>query len=417
MHIDVPTSWQSSLLDKLGVLVREGQLLQIYGALPSVFPTGRPDDIPNIGRDTAAGHFVYARQLGIETNYLANGRRGSRYFSQYSEKVREYFTWITHELRPDLITVSDPELQVVLYQEFGWDSFCISTISGIRDRRGLERWLEATKGCGTVRSLVLHHDVTQRDWQEIREMAEAASNYGIRAKLMMTESCYGDCPVRQAHYAFVGQAAGLRPALDPFQVSCILKRLTNPGSLLDLAGFITPEELHTGSDESGIDGFKITGRSCSADWVSRACDYYFSGRSPRNLFEIIVFTSPFLRETLGMEVEQLFYLDSEAYREYSAQARKLQPSDRSSFTEETAIRLYQSGLLKINDPRARYSEHKGKLTLEVLGEYASMLRSRILGDERGKLGSKIYNLVIAEPRISDRTLTSMIAGANYSNDC
>lgn len=395
MHIDVPTSWQSSLLDKLADQVREGHILQIYGALPSVFPTGRPDDVPNIGCDAAVAHFDYAKQLGIETNYLANGSKGARYFSQHPEQGREYFTWITRELRPDLITVSDPELQVMLHREFGWESFCISAIAGIRDQQGLERWREATKGFGSVRSTVLHHDVTQSDWGKIREVAEAARNYGIRAKLMMTESCYGGCRVRQAHYAFHGTAAELRPALDTFQVSCMLKRLINPGSLLDLAGFITPEELHTCFVGSGIDGFKITGRSCSADWIDRVCSYYFSGHSPRNLFDVIVFTSPHLRETLGMEVEQLFYLDSGAYREYSEKARGLQPSERSTFTEETAIRLFNSGLLKINDSGAEYGEHEGKLTLEVPGKYASALRNRIREDETGKSAIKIKNLLTA----------------------
>lgn len=395
MHIDVPTSWKFSLLDKLAVQVREGHSLQIYGALPTAFPTGRPDDVPDIGRDTAVEHFDCARQLGIETNYLANGSKGARYFSQHPERGLEYFTWITRELRPSLITVSDPELQVVLHRKFGWKSFCISAIAGIKDRRGLEHWLEATKGYGSVGSLVLHHDVTQSDWREIRDVAEAARNVGIRAKLMMTESCYGGCRVRQAHYASVGKVAGSRPALDPYQVSCMLKRLINPDSLLDLAGFVTPEELHTCFAESGIDGFKITGRSYSGNWIDRACNYYFSGHSPRNLFEIVVFTSPLLRETLGMEVEQLFYLDSDAYREYSEKARGLQPSDRSTFTDETAIRLFKSGLLKINDLGAKYSEHQGKLNLEVPGQYASILRSRINGLGAGKLAIKINNLVTA----------------------
>ncbi|MFZ1547245.1 MAG: hypothetical protein WAT12_09115 [Candidatus Nitrotoga sp.] len=395
MHIDVPTSWQTSLLDKLAAQVREGHSLQIYGALPSVFPTGRPDDVPNIGHDAAIEHFDYARQLGIETNYLANGSKGARYFSQHPEQGREYFTWITRELRPDLITVSDPELQVALNRQFGWESYCISAIAGIQDRLGLDRWLEATKGCGSVRSLVLHHDVTQCGWQEIQEVANAARNFGIRSKLMMTESCYGGCRVRQAHYASVGQAAETRPALDPYQVSCMLKRLTNPGSLLDLAGFITPEELHRYFADSGIDGFKITGRSYSADWIDRACSYYFSGHSPRNLFEIIVFTSPLLRETLGMEVDQLFHLDFEAYQKYSEKVRGLQPSERSTFTEETAIQLFNSGLLKINDIGAEYGEHKGKLTLIVPGKYASALRNRIREGESGKSAIKIKNLLTA----------------------
>lgn len=394
MHIDVPTSWRPSLLDKLAVQVREGNSLQIYGALPSVFPTGRPDDVPNIGRDAAVEHFSYARQLSIETNYLVNGVKGACYFSQNPGQTGEYFDWITRELRPDLITVSDPDLQLVLNREFGWESFCISAISGIQNRFGLEQWLTVTKGCGVVRSVVLHHDLTQGNWQDIREVANAAKTYGICAKLMMTESCYGGCRVRQAHYAFVGQSAESRPALDSFQVSCMLKRLISPSSLLDLAGFITPEDLHTSFSNCDIDGFKITGRSCSADWVGRACDHYFSGASPRNLFEIVVFTAPLLRETLGIELDQLFYLDAEAYREYSARIRGLQPCDRKTFTQETATRLFRLGLLKINDPGAVYRDYKGKLISQVLGAYASMLRSCIQKIEAGNSIPDVLSIIV-----------------------
>lgn len=379
MQIEAPTSWQNAQLDRLKAQSRAGDTLQIYGALPSAFPTGRPDDVPKVERKTAIEHFQYAKQRNIETNYLINGAKGAHYFTQNKEQVREYFTWVTHELCPDLITVSDPELQIVLNREFGWESFCISAIAGIEGRRGIKQWQEATKGFGTVRSLVLHHNVTQNDWSEIREVNQIALSYGIRAKLMMTESCYGGCKARQLHYAFVGQEPGNRPAVDTFQVSCMSKRLHEPSSLLDLAGFITPEELHSGFAETGIEGFKITGRSCSADWVERACKHYFSGHSPRNLFEIIVFTSPFLHEKLGMELDQLFYLDSEAFNAYIIQARHLGGVERTAFTQLTSINLFESDLLKINDPGAAYNVSEGKLKLNKSGEYASALQNYLDG--------------------------------------
>lgn len=384
MQIEVPTSWQNSLLNKLKTQVRAGGSLQIYGALPAAFPTGRPDDVPKVERRAAVEHFQYAKQLNIETNCLINGAKGAHYFSQHPEQVREYFTWVTRDLCPDLITVSDPELQIILNKQFGWESFCISAIAGIEGRRGIKQWLEATAGFGTVRSLVVHHNVTQNDWPEIREVKEIALSYGIRAKLMMTESCYGGCKARQLHYAFVGQESENRPAVDTFQMACMSKRLHEPASLLDLAGFITPEELYTGFAETGIEGFKITGRSCSAGWVERAYSHYFSGRSPRNLFEIVVFTSPFLRESLGMELDQLFYLDSEAYNAYIAQARHLGGNERTAFRQSTAIKLFEAGLLKINDPGAVYNVCNGNLKLDKPGKYVAALQ-RHLDGKHGKL--------------------------------
>lgn len=290
-----------------------GESFQIYGALPAAFPTGRPDDVPRISRDTAAGHYAYARSLGIETNYLLNGTKGARYFAGDSARVGEYFT-----------------------MDYA------------------------------------------RAWSRL--------NYRFR--------CYGGCQVRQAHYAFVGQAAGKQAFSDPFQVSCMLKRLTDPASLLDLAGFITPEELHSNLGESGMTGFKITGRSCSAAWIERACRHYLSGHSPTNLFELIVFTSPFLREEFGMEVDQLFYLDSRAYGEFIASARDLRADDRQAYVQETAARLFNSGLLKVNDPGSIYEVRKETLSAAVPGKYFTALRDLLVNDQMKKVGIKIAERVI-----------------------
>ncbi|WP_411727553.1 hypothetical protein [Methyloglobulus sp.] len=404
MQLDIPTSWDNALLD--GLIAQSGnggESFQIYGALPAAFPTGRPDDVPKISRETAAGHFVHAKRLGIETNYLLNGIKGARCLTDDPARVGEYLRWITRELRPDLITVSEPELQRTLNRDFGWESFCISAIAGIRDRCGIEQWIKNTQGYGTVRSLVLHHDVTQCGWQDILEIAEAAKNFGIRAKLMMTESCYGGCQVRQTHYAHVGQAAGAQAFSDPYQASCMLKRLTDPASLLDLAGFITPEELHFEFGKTGMEGFKITGRSCSAAWIERACSHYLTGRSPKNLYDLIVFTAPLLREKLGMELEQLFFLDAEAYGEFIAHARDLSPDDRKAFTQVTAAQLFNLGLFKINDPGSIYEVHNGTLRPAVPGKYFSMLQENLLEGQGGEMAIKIAKVVVGKSiGMSDR---------------
>ncbi|MEI6705010.1 MAG: hypothetical protein WCL71_15980 [Deltaproteobacteria bacterium] len=397
MQIDVPTFWDNSLLDSLVAKSRNGESFQIYGALPTVFPTGRPDDVPSVSRETVEAHFAYAKGLGMETNYLLNGTKGSRYLSDDPVRVGEYLSWLTSVLLPDLITVSDPELQKILYQKFGWGSFCISAIAGIRDRRGIEQWVKSTQGYGAVHSLVLHHDLTQWTWQDIQEIVESSKSFGIRAKLMMTESCYGGCQVRQAHYAYVGQTAQSPARGDPFQASCMLKRLTDPASLLDLAGFITPEELHSNFNQTGMEGFKITGRSCSAAWVERASHHYLTGRSPNNLYDIIVFTSPLLRDRLGMELEQLFFLDAEAYGKFISQARNIPPDDRKAFIQATATRLFESGLFRINDPGSVYEVKNGNLRLAVPGKYFSALHEHFMQGQGKETAIKIAKIVVGKP--------------------
>lgn len=376
---------------------RAGHSFQLYGAIPFSFPTGRPDDVPMIDRESAIGHFREARELGLETNYLINGARGSRFLAAHRQAVREYFEWVIHELRPDLITISDPELQIILNLEFGWKAFCISAIAGIRDESGLIRWLEHTKGDGHVRSVVLHHDVTQRSYAGISALARAAQDRDVRPKLMVTESCYGGCKMRQAHYGFVSQPSGTRPQHDPFQMSCMMKRLVEPASLLDLAGFITPDEISVISAMTGMDSFKITGRSCSAEWIARACQHYCSGQSPVNLFELIVFTAPLLRETLGIKVEELFHLDSGAYLRFQREIRTMPETERRAFRRETARDWFRSGLLRINDPGGTYEVRDGAMQQLMPGTYFSALERQFRAEGRRGQNGKIAEIVISMP--------------------
>lgn len=408
MHIDVPTTWDSKLLRMLAEQSRAGHSFQLYGALPFSFPTGRPDDVPTIGKESAIGHFREAKALGFETNYLINGAKGSRFFAEQGQTVREYIEWVTQELRPDLITISDPDLQIILNLEFGWEAYCISAIAGIRDESGLMRWLEHTKDNGHVSSVVLHHDVTQRSYAGISTLARAAQDRNVRPKLMVTESCYGGCKVRQAHYGFVSQPSGTRPRHDPFQMSCMMKRLVEPASLLDLAGFISPDEISAISAITGVDSFKITGRSCSAEWIARACKHYCSGQSPINLFELIVFTAPLLRETLGIKVEELFHLDSGAYLRYLQEIRSMLEPERQAFRRKTARDWFQSGLLRINDPGGTYEVIAGTLQQSVPGTYFSALERQFRACG-GRQNGKIAEIVI------DNMLGSRLPGAICSN--
>ena len=53
--------------------------------------------------------------------------------------------------------------------------------------------------------------------------------------------------------------------------------------------------------------------------------------------------------------------------------------ERTAYTQLASIKLFESGLLKINDPGAVYSECDGRLKLIQPGKYASTLQNHLDG--------------------------------------
>lgn len=383
LHYSVPAVWEIGAVDGLAEMsARHGsEEVYVYGCLPNMAPSGRPNDYAAVSRDRAQRVFRHAENRGLRTEYLLNGS-----FAGFQRAVpKEYMRWVAEELRPDLIKVSDYGIARRLVREFGIPRLEISTIAGLRTGEDVSNWVRRLGESGRVLSVNLHHDACRMPDTVLRGMVERLQDCGIEPSVLVTESCYFGCPVRSEHYAFFGAIAGQaweEGFCDPYQIRCVQRRLENPASLLDLAGFLPPSYLKEFSERSGIRSFKISGRSMEQSWVLRTAEAYFAGLNTENVFDGIVFTLPFRRE-LGMELGDLFFLDSEAYSAvFSRLQRILSPSTQREFLVREAARLFADGALKINDPGSCYVLRQGKVYLAREGAYLRLLRCRSGAMER-----------------------------------
>lgn len=380
MHLETPATWSGLQLHQLAERCKQYDAsCSIYGAIPTDFPTGRPNDVASINQKDVGQHFRLASQLGIETNYLLNGVDAVLLLKNGQKEIEEYINWVTNTLKPDLITVSDPELALILSRRFEWNNFVISTIAGVQTEDDLDDWLEMAEAFHSAYEVILHHDATRGDWNRLENFTTYAKMHGIRSSLLLTESCYFGCKSRQSHYAVVGKPYNIPDGFDYYQSSCILKRLLDPSTLLDLVGFLMPEELKEITAKTGISTFKITGRSCSTDWISNTINYYLQGRSPENLYEIIVFTAPLLERHFNMRVADLFYLDSSEYLSIIKNLKHLQPGTTKwrDYLNTKAIEMFRDGKLMINDPSSQYDIKNGHIIQTRAGNYGRLLRKTI----------------------------------------
>jgi collagenase-like PrtC family protease len=380
MHLDIPATWDSASLRALAEQCSiNGVTCSIYGAILDTFPTGRPDDVAVVLRQEIEQHFRLAATLGVESNYLLNGFKGVQLLDKPEHHIKEFIQWVARELNPGVITISDPKLARILSNKYGWNSFIISTIAGIKTVHELQQWMKQSSVVESIQSVVLHHDVVRSDREALLELVDFAQKHNIRLTVMVTESCYHSCRVRRAHYALVARPERMENGFDSHQASCILKRLRDPATSLDLSGFLMPEELGKIEAEIGISSFKITGRSCSNEWISNVAEYYLKGRSPVNLYDMIVFTAPLLKSYLNMKVSDLFFLDSSSYFSIVRNLKLPEPGSNGwrDFLNGKAVDLFNSGRLVIHDPDSEYIIRDGRIVQKKAGTYASMLADHL----------------------------------------
>lgn len=385
---DVPTSWSHYFLDSLRQHQLENDVdFVIYGALPKVFGTGRPDDVPHIDESTVERHFESAHDYKIKTNYLLNSKNSIEDFCRNSDYHYEFINWVANKLRADFITVSDVRNVNFLFNSFGYNNFYISAIAGLSDIKSIKSFLSQLKSKYVVKYIVLHHKATISKTRNLAEINNYCQDIGITPILMVTESCFESCTVRDSHYRLLSGGDKLINGIDPYQVGCILKRIYNPASLFDLTGFLLPEELSYISEKTGMSTFKITGRSKSQNWLINTITSYIKAKSPENLFEIIVFTAPELISEFGTDISALFYLNSKEYLNARLELREMNASERVKHYTYLAEDFLCRGLLKLPNTNETMKN-------DLANEYQQYLLDKITTSEKGFSLSRMVNKVI-----------------------
>ncbi|MBI4703252.1 MAG: hypothetical protein HY744_19215 [Deltaproteobacteria bacterium] len=257
----------------------------------------------------------------------------------------------------------------------------ISTITGLRCAEDL-RVAEGLLADGVrIAKVILHHDATLCRRNIERTVAEAA-RLGVVLELLANENCLDHCPYRDRHYALYGRlteagGAGATSTrlIDPFSLACVARRLTAPHTLLELAGLVRPEDLaRYGS--LGIAHFKCGGRARSDPWIDRIASAYVGGRYSGNLFDLMMYTVPFV-DLFGMTTSEIFFLRSDSETLAGHLAELFEEEDlfrRTCLRQDTAARMFAAGELAINDPGSSYVLRRGQVVLERPGRYLLHVR-------------------------------------------
>lgn len=352
--------------------------IQFYGSMPFNFPTGRPNDTASFSSVEFLTKVQLLKNNTQEFNFLLNGVFGSSEIALYDQ----YFQWIVSEIKPAIITFSSPQVYHHLVQKYNYTSFEISTIAGIKDQKSFELFMSVNSiNPDHIKKIVLHHDATQ-SFSELQKFSSFLNKRNIIPRVLVTESCYLNCPLRKVHYKSFSSS---RSNSDEnfYQVHCIGKRLLQPETLLDLSGFLLPEQLLKYSQNTGITAFKLSGRSESPEWVNNTTKAYLKGKSPENLFSIIVFTAPHLKK-LGLKLDELFYLNSQAYLSMYEELVLIKDTrERTIFLQRKAKEFFQNGLLRINSKGASYIIEDDKLIMKSPGEYLHLLKNNANAKLRG----------------------------------
>lgn len=360
-----------------GLITRSPDELLVYGSLPHEFPSGRPNDVPNVGRIDVERTFKSAFRYGIHTKYLLNG-------ILQDVAIRDnhdYIKWVAECLEPDLISVSDRGLTIKLCREFSCRNIAVSTISGWLTKNDAHSWLVESNLSECIQRVSLHHDFVMGGKSAAIDFVEFLHEKGVEPDVLVTESCKSCCSSRTDHYSLFAsrwQTMWTPSFVDYFQISCVLDRLLKPETLLDLAGFLPPSRIDSYSNTTGITNFKISGRSMPSAWVQNCLQHYLAREDPKNIFEIIVFTTPQL-STFGMSSSDLFWLSSDAYQEIYNEHWSDQKSmlEHEGWLQAKTVKFFLDGRLKVNDPGCEYVVEDGAVKCIKLGEYASFLRKKL----------------------------------------
>lgn len=367
ISFDVPIVFSGELLVDINNI-------QYYGMVPNSFPSGRPNDTKLLSKNEFQNSIMAIRNIGGEINYLLNGSIGNIDLAIFHKHIQ----WIISEIKPDIITFSNPRVYHYLKSKFNFRSFEISAIAGINSEIKFNKFISSGDiSISDIKKIVLHHDATITG-SHLSNLIESLHRISISPRVLVTESCYYNCPFRKRHYdSLLGAFRNANQKfIDLYQFACIRKRLLHPETLFDLSGFLLPEELHAYSEKTGINAFKISGRSKSSSWISNTVKSYINFQSKENIYELIVFTAPGL-DLFGMDTSDLFFLRSDSYLEISSELAKISDKKRKDFIKEQSVSLFLNGGLRINDPNSVYDVINGKLTLVKKGDYLQYIDNTI----------------------------------------
>ncbi len=288
------------------------EIVEMYGGL---------SDVRELGSDEFKKIASYAKSNGLEFALTITIRDGNEDKEDLDEILKEGI--------PDKLIVSSKKDIEKYHDDF---KIYLSTIFGFQSERDIEKVLKLKNKYPLITDLCFHHDST-RD-QNLKDKALPLAEAGIDTKVLITESCYERCIQRKAHY---NKTVHQEP--DVLQHHCVATAYENPARLLDLSGFLMPEEISQFQKETGISTFKISGRGrgVTPEQQGKIITSYLNFKSPENLYDLIIFTY----------AKDHFHVSSERLLQHCESINKLFYQTTTKERDAIAQSMIAEGSLKI----------------------------------------------------------------------
>lgn len=284
----VGNTWDLALIagiKELNALNPDVKVKELFGSIPLIAPSVRtPDRLPTKSVVEVEAFIRIAKQEGIEIHWTLNQMLSEK-LEDFDEKWKLHLLPAIHELRSmgvDHFAIANPLLLSLVRKEFPTAYLEASTIAGVNTVKMLDEWrrLGASGVCPVL-------DLN-RDLDGLRSMVRAAKKYGLRVKVLVNEACLQGCPHRHTT-CYLSQSMGSVRSESLFQgypFWCNDRREEDPSEWLK-APVILPEWLDYYEEITGVEWFKVTGRTHTTEAVLSIVESYITKHSPDNFMELI----------------------------------------------------------------------------------------------------------------------------------
>jgi len=368
MKLLVPTNWDPDLILPLSKLEAD---VQLYGVLPtSMIGSGGsgPDNVRMV-ENQAEEYIEQAHSAGLKFDYLLNAPSMSN--MEWDENTHQellmHLDWIS-SVGADSVTVTIPYLIELIKRQFPHLKIRVSTIAHVNS-------VARAKSVESLGADSITLDINvNRDFTLLKAIRKAVS---CELTVLMNNLCLYQCPYEYYHHDGLGHASQSYNSLSGYYVDycvirCSLDRLCDISQIIKCR-WVRPEDIHV-YEEIGMDMFKISGRSMSAERILQAATAYSSRHYQGNLYDILNIITPkigFINSALPgvqnnvIEPPPKFYIDNQAlegFMDFFGKQDCLSGCSQCNYCQRIANKVIQFDRDEVNEYIAMLNASLDKLS-------------------------------------------------------
>lgn len=299
-YFKIGTGFDMSVIDRVDELNKKysdtARVSEFYGSVRTDAPlAARPDfRLPDLWDERLETFIKAAHGIGVRVNYTINsimpyGTKSNFVKSKYA--IANTLAFL-EEASVDLVTVGSPIMLEFIKREFpnfkpDIEVSTIMHVDTLTQIKYLHDEYGVKKVCGSL--------LKNRDFTFTRKAVKLCESLGMWYELMVNEFCgvgttsYAThCIYRDSCYIChsTNRTASDAESFGNYPMDlCTAGRNANKANWLR-SNFIRPEDLGLYEEYTGVNHFKITGRTGSSDYQMRTLEAYMSGSFDGDLLEL-----------------------------------------------------------------------------------------------------------------------------------